>query len=97
MNAVPFSVRTTSAFDRQLKKLVKQHRDLIAHFGNAITVLSVDPYNRSRSHDVKKLEEVCAGEGQFRLRLGRYRFRYDVAGRVVTLMACSLRREDTYA
>ncbi|MBZ5625447.1 MAG: hypothetical protein LAQ69_43140 [Acidobacteriia bacterium] len=35
-----------------------------------------------------------AAEGQYRLRLDRFRFRYDIAGRVVTLVACSLRRED---
>jgi hypothetical protein len=36
-------------------------------------------------------------QGQYRLRLARFRFRYDIAGRVVTLVACNLRREDTYA
>ena len=37
-----------------------------------------------------------AGEGQYRLRLGRFRFRYDIAGREVRLLYCGLRREDTY-
>jgi hypothetical protein len=36
------------------------------------------------------------GEGQYRLSLGRWRFRYDVAGRVVLMTYCGLRREDTY-
>jgi mRNA-degrading endonuclease RelE of RelBE toxin-antitoxin system len=93
----PFSVRTTSAFDRDFRKLAKQHRDLIEHYSRAIGILENDPYNRSRAHDVKKLHGVPAGEGQFRLRLGRFRFRYDIAGRVVTLVVCTLRREDTYA
>ncbi len=31
----PFSVRTTSAFDRDFRKLAKQHRDLIEHYGRA--------------------------------------------------------------
>ena len=93
----PFSVRTTSAFDRDFRKLAKQHRDLVEHFGRAISILENDPYNRSRVHDTKKLQGVPAGEGQYRLRLGRFRFRFDIAGRVVTLVACSLRREDTYA
>jgi mRNA-degrading endonuclease RelE of RelBE toxin-antitoxin system len=92
----PLSVRTTSAFDRDFRKLAKQHRDLIEHFERAITILEKDPYNRSRIHNIKKLHGVPAGEGQFRLRLGRFRFRYDIAGRVVTLVACNLRREDTY-
>jgi len=93
----PFSVRTTAAFDREFRKLAKRHRDLIEHYGRALTTLANDPYNRSRAHNVKKLEGVPPGQGQYRLRLGRFRFRYDIAGRVVTLTVCSLRREDTYA
>ena len=93
----PFSVRTTSAFDRDFRKLAKQHRDLVEHYGRAISILENDPYNRSRAHNIKKLQGVLAGEGQYRLRLGRFRFRYDIAGRVATLVACNLRREDTYA
>jgi mRNA-degrading endonuclease RelE of RelBE toxin-antitoxin system len=97
MIPVPFSVRTTAAFDRQIRKLAKHHRDLVEHFGRTIAILADDPYNRSRAHDIKKLQGVQLGEGQYRLRLGRFRFRYDAAGRLVTLVACSLRREDTYA
>ena len=32
------------------------------------TVLTEDPYNRSHHHAIKKLENVPAGEGQYRLR-----------------------------
>jgi hypothetical protein len=40
---------------------------------------------------------VCRpGQGQYRLRLGRFRFRYDIAGHEVALLYCGLRREDTY-
>lgn len=83
--------------NRDFRKLAKQHRDLIEHYGRGIGILANDLHNRSRAHDIKKLQGVPAGEGQYRLRLGRFRFRYDIAGRVVTLVACSLRREDTYA
>jgi len=96
MTSAPFSVQTTTAFDREFRKLAKQHPDLIHHYARAITTLANDPYNRSREDDIKKLEGVAPGEGQYRLRLGRFRFRFDIAGRVVTLAACSLRREDTY-
>jgi hypothetical protein len=44
----------------------------------------------------KKLQGVKAGEGQYRLRLQRWRFRYDVWGQEVELNYCGLRREDTY-
>lgn len=44
----------------------------------------------------KNLVEVAAGDDQWRLRLRRFRFRYDAEGRTVTLRYCGLRREDTY-
>jgi hypothetical protein len=61
-----------------------------------IGILSVDPYNKTRKYPIKKLQGVSAGEGQYRLRSRRFRFRYDVAGREVVLLYCGLRREDTY-
>jgi mRNA-degrading endonuclease RelE of RelBE toxin-antitoxin system len=79
-----------------LKKLAPKHPDLIGRFEEAMGVLRSDPYNRSRRHPIKKLEGVAAGEGQYRLRSGRFRFRYDVEGSEVVLMYCGLRREDTY-
>jgi mRNA-degrading endonuclease RelE of RelBE toxin-antitoxin system len=91
-----FSVRTTPRFDRLLKALVKGHADLADRYAEAIDILKIDPHNRSRRHQIKKLEGVHQGEGQYRLRLGRWRFRYDMYSREVVLHSCSLRREDTY-
>lgn len=96
MNGPGFSVVTTSHFDRLLKKLVRAHSDLVARFQEAVTILSEDPYNKSRRYAIKKLESVAAGEGQYRLRSGRFRFRYDIEGREVVLHYCGLRRENTY-
>jgi mRNA-degrading endonuclease RelE of RelBE toxin-antitoxin system len=95
MNGPAFSVLTTTHFDRMMKKLASKHTDLIDRFDAAIKILSADPYNRTRSHPIKKLE-VNPGEGQYRLRSGRFRFRYDIEGREVVLLYCGLRREDTY-
>ena len=81
-----FLLITTSRFDRELRKLAARHPGLPES----------DPYNRSRQHAIKKLEAVPAGEGQYRIRSGRFRFRHDMDGRTVQLKACSLRREDTY-
>lgn len=77
-------------------KLHKGHRDFEAIEKRAAGILSADPYNRSRQHSIKKLEGVPLGEGQYRLSLGRWRFRYDIIERVVLLGYCGLRREDTY-
>ena len=93
--SVRFSVRTTPRFDRLLKKLARQHPDLRERFAEALAILQADPYNRTRSHPIKKLE-VVPGSGQYRIRLGRWRFRYDVWGQEVELSYCGLRREDTY-
>ena len=63
---------------------------------SAREIIQSDPYNVSRHYHIKKLEGVPEGEGQYRLTLGRWRFRYDIFGREVWLFYCGLRREDTY-
>ncbi|MGA2569404.1 MAG: hypothetical protein ABSF23_02700 [Terracidiphilus sp.] len=96
MTEPEFSVLTTSHFDRLLKKLLRAHSDLVGRFEEAVAILSSDPYNKSRKHPIRKLDGVGAGEGQYRLCSGRFRFRYDIEGREVVLHYCGLRREDTY-
>jgi len=93
---VAFRVLVTPQFERLLRKLDKRHPDLLGCYQTVISILRVDPYNRSRNHAIRKLEGVKAGEGQYRLRLGRWRFRYDIAGQDVVLHYCGLRREETY-
>ena len=91
-----FSVRTTPRFERLAQALLKAHQEFRALQTRATEILAADPYNRSRTHPIKKLEAVPFGEGQRRLSLGRFRFRYDVNGSTVVLHYCGLRREDTY-
>lgn len=92
----PFVVRTTSRFERLLRRLTRGHPDLVDVYAEAITILGADPYNRRRRHPIIKLEGIPAGDGQYRLRLRRWRFRYDIVDQDVVLHSCSLRREDTY-
>jgi mRNA-degrading endonuclease RelE of RelBE toxin-antitoxin system len=96
MNPPAYSVLTTSHFDRLMKKLAPKHPELVERFEQAISILSVDPYNKSGKHAIKKLVGVPVGEGQYRLRSGRFRFRYDVEELEIVLHYCGLRREDTY-
>lgn len=91
-----FEVRTTPGFDRLLRRLNKRHRELADLYEEALTILSTDPFNRSRTRNIKKLEGQKVGSGQWRLRLGRFRFRYDIVGTEVVLEYVGLRREDTY-
>lgn len=91
-----FVVLASSHYERLAKKLLRGHRDFAEVQAQVGANLGEDPYNVSRQHQIKKLEGVAAGDGQFRLTMGRWRFRYDIAGREVRLTYCGLRREDTY-
>jgi mRNA-degrading endonuclease RelE of RelBE toxin-antitoxin system len=92
----PFSVSITPRCERLIRKLLKQHSELQTLLLEVQTVLQSDPHNVSRRYPIKKLEGVPHGEGQYRIRLGRFRFRYDIFGQDVWLFYCGLRREDTY-
>jgi len=96
-----FTVLTTPLFDRLLAKLVQQHPELPDIFESAIAILKTDPHNLSRSHAIKKLRGIRGinpGDGRYRLRVGRWRFRYDIWGKrqEIVFHYCGLRREDTY-
>ena len=91
-----FAIRTTPRFERLARALLKRHPEFRPILTQAREILRADPYNQARAHHIKKLEGVQAGNGQYRLRLWRFRFRYDIAGTDVELVSCGLRREDTY-
>jgi mRNA-degrading endonuclease RelE of RelBE toxin-antitoxin system len=91
-----FRVRSTARFDRLVKTHGKQRREFSQIFEDALTILEEDPLDRTRTHHIRKLAIVRTGEGQYRPRIGRWRFRYDVSDAEVTLRYCGLRREDTY-
>jgi mRNA-degrading endonuclease RelE of RelBE toxin-antitoxin system len=90
-----FTVQTSPRFERSFKKLGKQHPNLPRLFREVLEILEADPYNRTRQHPIKKLTGP-QHDGQWRLKLGRFRFRYDIIGQIVELKSCGLRREDTY-
>ena len=86
----------TPQYERLARDLARAHREFVARHDEAIEILHKDPHDRSREHKICKLRGVRQGEGQYRLRLRRFRFRYDIYDRDVVLQACSLRRKDTY-
>jgi hypothetical protein len=92
----PFSVRAVPHYDRLARRLTRQHPDFDTFEDRAREILETDPHNRTQRYHIKKLEGIPQGDGQHRLSLGRFRFRYDIYGRDVILQRCSLRREDTY-
>jgi mRNA-degrading endonuclease RelE of RelBE toxin-antitoxin system len=96
MTPAEFSVIATARFERDYRSLSKRHPDVAEHYAEALRVLQEDPYNRTRRYPIKKLEGVASGDGQYRFRSRRFRFRYDIVGKTVFLKYCGLRREDTY-
>jgi len=92
----PFSVTVTPHFERVFRKLLAGHPELRGIRERVGEILKSDPSNHSRMHHIKKLVAVPLGEGQWRLALGRFRFRYDIYGQEVVLQHCGLRREATY-
>lgn len=88
-----FSIQKISRFERDVNRLVRKNREVVSLYEHALTVLEVDPYNTSRQYRIKKLTDVKAGEGQWRLTVGRYRIRYDIKGKVVELHSFKPRPE----
>lgn len=91
-----FSVFVSPHCERLIKKLQPQHADFLATFQTAVAILQADPHNVSRKHPIKKLRDVAAGAGQYRLRHRRWRFRYDIHQQRIELVFCGLRDENTY-
>lgn len=92
----PFSLRSAAHFERLFRKLLIRHSELREIRERVGEILSSDPYNRTHHHHIKKLEGVREGDGKYRLRIERFRFRYDIYNNEVILHSCGLRREDTY-
>jgi mRNA-degrading endonuclease RelE of RelBE toxin-antitoxin system len=63
----------------------EEESDIPGIFKALLTVLAADPRNTSRQHNIKKLTGVELGDGQWRIRSGVYRLRYDIREDVVTL------------
>ena len=90
-----FRIETTPHFYRLFRKLAKRHPDLPRYLPTIRDILQTDPYNNTRKHPIKKLTGLQQ-DGRWRLRVGRWRFRYDIVAQTVELKYCGLRREDTY-
>jgi len=88
-----FLVVTTKTFDRSLKRLAKQNSEIVDMFESLLRLLEHDPHNISRRLDIKKLTAVESGDGQWRIRSGVYRLRYDIDGNRVILHSINHRRQ----
>ena len=89
----PFRTRSSPSFERDIRILTKRNPNLLLKVEEAAAILSVDPYNTTRRYHIKKLNAVRPGEGQWRIRIGDYRIRYDVFGGDVVLYSFRHRKE----
>jgi mRNA-degrading endonuclease RelE of RelBE toxin-antitoxin system len=91
-----YKLEVTAKCRRLIEDLQSASFEFADYYQEALVFFQTDPYNRSRIHNVKKLINVPKESGEFRLRIGRWRFRYDIEAKKVILYYCGLRREDTY-
>jgi mRNA-degrading endonuclease RelE of RelBE toxin-antitoxin system len=89
----PWNVRTTSRFERDARKLIRGKHELAQLIRDAKDILSRDPTNTSRQHDIRKLTGVSPGDGQWHIAIGKYRLRYDISGHDVILYSVQHRKE----
>jgi mRNA-degrading endonuclease RelE of RelBE toxin-antitoxin system len=78
-----FKILATASFSRSLKKLATKYSEIPEVYEGLLNVLQHDPLNLSHRHPIKKLTNIEVG--QWRIRAGVYRLRYDVAGDTVVL------------
>lgn len=88
-----FRLRATSAFEQDVRMLTGRDQGLLHRLAHIFDILEKDPYNRNRRYNIRKLKDVKFGEGQWRIRFGKYRLRYDVIEQDVVLYSFSHRKE----
>ena len=59
----------------------------------ASAILQNDPFNAEQVKNIKKLVDVEKGGGQWRIRFGDYRIRYDIIGKDVVLHSIKNRKD----
>jgi hypothetical protein len=91
-----FLVRSSKHYERLARLLYKQQPKFAAVQESAVEIPEHDPTKPLRSSRYQGAYELARGEGQWRIAVGRFRFRYDIYDQDVALHYCGLRREDTY-
>jgi hypothetical protein len=92
--AAAFRIVPSNRFQRLARKLALRYPEFADLYDEARAILSIDPHNTSRAYPIKKLVDLK--DAQYRLRLRRFRFRYDIEGKTVYLKRCAIRAGGTY-
>jgi mRNA-degrading endonuclease RelE of RelBE toxin-antitoxin system len=88
-----YRIVASAGFERDVRGLRKHAPRVLDALIGAAGLLREDPFNLRGHANIRKLVDVRPGEGQFRLRLGVWRLRYDVVGADVVLHSMRHRRE----
>lgn len=88
-----FQIINLPAFERDMRRNIKRNPKLVTVIERMRSILMEDPYSKAGKYDIKKLEGIKLGEGQWRIRLGDYRLRYDIFGHEVILYSFRHRKE----
>jgi mRNA-degrading endonuclease RelE of RelBE toxin-antitoxin system len=88
-----YRVIVLPGLEREARQLRKRFPGVYTDLLRAIELLETDPFDLEGRANIRKLVDVPAGEGQFRLRLSDYRLRYDVTGDEVVLHSIRPLRE----
>lgn len=88
-----FRLVSLPGFERDVRRRLRENPGLLDALEEVRAVLTDDPHNRNRKHHTRKLTDVKQGEGQWRIRVGDYRIRYDIVDREVLLYSFRHRRE----
>lgn len=88
-----FNVSYSSSFDGDAKKLRKKDKNIVEVIETASKMLQNDPFNVKQIKNIKKLVDVEKGCGQWRIRFGKYRIRYDIADKDVALHSIKNRKD----
>ena len=89
----PFRLLATPGYERDLRRNQKRHPNLTTVIKRLHNILLKDPTNRSRNYGIKKLKGIPEGKGQWRIRAGDYRLRYDIFKTEVVLYSFRHRKE----
>lgn len=93
LDEVTYSCHASSRFQRDVRRRLKQYPKLLTVLEELRVILGEDPYNRTRQYHIKKLRNIKRGDGQWRIRHGDYRLRYDIFDEEVVLHSFRHRRE----
>ncbi len=78
-----FIVKFTRKAFQLAEKLTKRDLSVKQRLNRMVQILREDPYNLSRQHDIQKLTNEPIGA--WRIRIGKYRMRYDIEKDIVVI------------